>query len=212
MARKNPPPRKIPSPLIRDKILYPYFKQLTDAIYQMWLTAGGAPWLATYTADNSATIDIVGILDNKYDVYVVRLDLVAATDGADLQMLVGTGATPTYDTGANYSVSSWWADSADSALTFESSQTASNMIIAKSVGSDTGEVVAAEITINNPSSTANYKPISSTSTFINADGNSTQQHSSCANKNNTSAITAIRFKFSTGNIESGNIRIYGIKK
>ena len=70
--------------------------------------------------------------------------------------------------------------------------------------------VAAELYLFNPSSTTFVKHFIARTSFVQTD--SVMQNSYIAGYGNTtSAVDAVQFKFHTGNIDSGTIKLYGIK-
>ena len=78
------------------------------------------------------------------------------------------------------------------------------------VGSDNDQHTSGTLTIYNPSSTTFVKHFMSTSVNYHS-GDYAQEFFIGGYFNVTAAIDAIQFKFSTGNIDSGIIKLYGIK-
>jgi hypothetical protein len=176
--------------------------------------------LSTQTASASATISFTTGLDSTYDEYIFKfINIHPATDGVNLQF---QGST---DGGSNYGVnitSTFFRaahDEADTATAFDYitgddlAQSTSFQRITHStdIGNDNDQCANGELTIFNPSSTTYVKHfISRTSFTHNADY---EIDSFCAGYfNSTSAINAIQFKMSSGNMDDGVIKLYGVKK
>lgn len=159
--------------------------------------AGALVFLAAQTASASASLDFTTFISSTYDDYVFKgVNLVPATNGAILLAQIGTGGTPTYDTGTNY---------------FTASGSSFGYRIASTVANAAGYGQASfSADLIDPQSTAQMKQM-----FGNAawhDGSTVVGGSFSALWAVTTAATAIRFLFSTGNITSGIVRAYGVSK
>ncbi|MEQ9642517.1 MAG: hypothetical protein RIM84_20990 [Alphaproteobacteria bacterium] len=162
-------------------------------------------------ASNSATIDFEGLLDSTYLAFkVVMIDVVPATDNVILQMLTST------DNGSNYDSSAGDYDyttirlTAGDALTESDSNSAGVMVLANIVGSDTGEGLNGELTLSNPLGTALYKRARWFCDVIDSGGDAMFQLGAGA-RMATADVDAIRFLFSSGNIESGTFLLFGLR-
>lgn len=169
-----------------------------------WAAAAGGSvtFISEATASNSATLDFTG-LTNAYETYMLVLtNLVPATNGVVPWIRVGTGGTPTYQTTSYVNPD---ASSTD-AMHFQPT--------------------SVDVSIDN---TANYG-ISGILYFTNLSGaaakymySSVVNYKSSAVKvpntssgwrglwDSTTAVTAIRFMFSSGSASAGTIALYGIK-
>src|ERR1041385_3074854 len=59
--------------------------------------------LEQHAASSSAQLDFTTFISSTYDDYVIEgVGIVPASSAVDLRLEVGTGGTPTYDTGSNY--------------------------------------------------------------------------------------------------------------
>ena len=177
---------------------------------------GGGEWtlIQTQTASASATISFTSGLDSTYDEYCFKfINLHPATDDVKL---VFQGSI---DGGSNYNVTMTNTyflaqhDEADSAttLTYSSSddqaQGTAFQRINESTGADNDQCVSGQLYLFSPSSTTFVKHFMSRSAtqFDNIND------SYCAGYfNTTSAINAMQFKMSSGNIDAGTISLYGI--
>ena len=168
------------------------------------VTAGNRVLLETLTASNSATLDFENLLDSTYDRYEVEiLKLIPATDGAEIRARVGTGATPTWVTTTSYRYSS----------------TAASYILLSSTLASLADVSSASnecyhqvINIFNPSDTSVYTYLEGRGVFHDASSGNVGFASSGGAYEATTAVTSFRVYCSAGNITSGQVKLYGIKK
>ena len=174
--------------------------------------------LSTQTASASATISFTTGLDSTYDEYIFKfINIHPATDGTEFTFNLST------DSGANYNVTKTstyfqaFHDEADTTTslaydgTRDLAQSTDFQPISENVGNGNDEQVSGSMTIFNPSSTvfvkhfianmANYQ----SSNFI-------LNEFTAGYGNTTSAVNAIQFKFASGNIDDGIIKLYGVKK
>ena len=174
--------------------------------------------LSTQTASSSATISFTTGLDSTYDEYIFKfINCHPATDGVQIQF---NGST---DSGSNYNVTKTTTifiaehDEGDTytALSYtgglDLAQSTAFQSISGSTGNDNDQVVSGTLTIFNPSSTTYVKHFISTSNAYHPD-NYSQEGFSAGYFNTTSAVNAIRFQMSSGNIDDGIIKLYGVKK
>lgn len=177
-------------------------------------TSAGDPglvFISSQSASASATIDFTGFNDT-YDMYEIRISTVnPATDAIQLQLLVGTGAGPTYQTsgykyGYNIQVNGTLVNSGSNNAAFIG-------LTAVDIGNAGGECLnSAVLTFSNPD-TANFSFVDFTCTgaYSRSDG----EHAtfiSGGRYNTAAAITGIRLQLSSGNISSGKFALYGYRK
>ena len=173
------------------------------------------------TASASATLSFVDgtdgvVLDDTYKEYVFMWkDIHPATDGASFQfnMSIDSGSnynvtkTTTYFTAYNYESGGTpaltYADSVDLA------QSTAFQNVNSGVGSNNDQCAVGTLHLFNPSSTTFVKH------FITS-GNTAEAADLSSNVfvagygNTTSAVDAVQFKMSSGNIDAGDICLYGI--
>jgi hypothetical protein len=169
------------------------------------------PLLATYNLSSVATADIVDILDSDYDTYEVELDdIIGATDGQNVQILTSSDNGGTWATSAgsySYAVglgegTSGFGDIGNSSATFiQMNNSGSNAV---------NEGLSAKIIFYNVNSSA-HKLMTWDGAYTSAAGNF-YWFNGAGKRRATSVINAVRIKMSSGNIASGRIRVYGIKK
>jgi len=174
--------------------------------------------LSTQTASASATISFTTGLDSTYDEYIFKfIDIHPATDNVDFQFNMST------DAGSNYNVTktttaftAYHAESGTaSGLVYEGgrdlAQSTAFQGLVIGVGSNADQNCSGTLTIFNPSSTTYVKHFIANSNNYRADDESANFFSA-GYGNTTSAVNAIQFKMSSGNIDDGIIKLYGVKK
>jgi len=177
---------------------------------------GSMTLLQTQTASSSATIDFTSNIDSTYDSYVFKfINIHPATNNVDFTF---NGST---DGGSNYNVTkttTWFEayhDEADSltSLSYNANhdlaQSTSDQKLAVQIGSENDESASGTLSLFNPSSTTFVKHFISNVNEYHYN-NLTVQCLVGGYLNTTSAINAVRFQMSSGNIDSGVIKLYGI--
>jgi hypothetical protein len=180
-------------------------------------SGGTLTLLSTQTASASATISFTTGLDSTYDEYIIKfINVRPATDAVKFLFNFST------DSGSNYNVTKTssfflaYANEAgtDAVLTYDGSNDLAQSTAFQPIsdfGSDADQNGNGTLTIYNPSSTTYVKHFICVS-------NSSQQSDVSMNPfvggyaNTTSAVNAIRFQFSSGNIADGIFKLYGVKK
>jgi hypothetical protein len=177
---------------------------------------GNLTLLTTATASSSATLDFTSGIDDTYDSYVFKfINIHPATDGATLELEgsinggSGYGITKT----TTYFTAYQGEGDGGAALTYyadeDLAQSTASQNITHYQGNANDESASGEITIYNPSSTTFVKH------FMTVHNEATLHNHTVSNHvagyfNTTSAINAIRFSMSSGNIDSGVIKLYGV--
>jgi hypothetical protein len=177
---------------------------------------GSSVVLAEAIASGSATLDITTGLDNTYDRYELELvDLKPATNDVEAGLRIGTGAGPTWQAGASaYSSSILGIAVASTALIGKNT---SFIPLSQSAGGNNGVISSAGypglrglIRFYNPESTDRWNCNVSAEHF--AGSGALVSLTGSGFYGAASAITGLRFYFSTGNISSGSIRLLGYRK
>ena len=181
------------------------------------VATGAMTLISTSTASSSATIDITSGIDSTYKEYIFKfIDIHQATDGADFQFQVDTGTNTSYNqtiTSMGF-LSYHQEDDSAAALNAHSGsailhQETGFQDLGRSLGNDNDQSLSGELHLFEPSSTTFVKHFMG---VINeaANDNGTNQRFVAGYVNTTTAITRIRFKMDSGNIDAGTIKMYGI--
>ena len=188
------------------------------------LVNGAMTHIKTLTASSSATLSFVDgtsdvVLDSTYPIYIFKfIGVHPATDGTSLTFNMSV------DTGSNYNVTKTvtaftaYHNEGDSAtgLAYDTgddlaqSTSFSILTVGGGTGNDNDQNISGELILFNPSSTTFVKHFMSR-----VDNTQSSDYSidgySAGYGNTTTAVDAIQFKFASGNIDSGTIKLYGIK-
>ena len=182
---------------------------------------GSMIFIKKLTASSSATLSFVDgasgvVLDDTYKEYVFTFkDIHPASDNVDFQFNMSV------DSGSNYNVTktstgfqAYQAESGTAnGLAYESgrdlAQSTAFQGIIIGTGNEADQSGTGELKIFNPSSTTFVKHFMSNCNNYRADTES-QENFFAGYGNTTSAVNAIQFKFSSGNIDAGDICLYGI--
>jgi len=185
------------------------------------LATGGLVPIKTLTASNSASLSFVDgsndvVLDSTYPIYRFEFINVHGSANANFEFQGSTNGGSSYGVTVTSSMFQVWHNEAgnDASLTYfttgDLAQSTSFQRLCKVTGSSNADDSGSGIlTLFNPSSTTFVKHFIS-----NANGsNSTysQREDVGGYFNSSSVINAIRFQMSSGNIDSGSIKLYGIK-
>ena len=184
--------------------------------------AGAMTLIKTLTASSSSTLSFVNgssdvVLDSTYPIYLFKfIGIHPATDATTF------GFNMSIDTGSNYNVTkttTFFAayhneDGSGGGMGYEGSfdyaQGTGDQILMRPIGADNDQASSGYLHLFNPSSTTFVKHfISITSNAENT--NYASQRFASGYGNTTSAVDAIQFKMASGNIDSGTIKLYGIK-
>lgn len=184
-----------------------------SAINHTGITGVGAlVFLAAQTASASAQLDFTTFISSTYDDYLIEgVDIAPATNAVNLQLRIGTGGGPTYDTANNYE---WGGHGIRSDGTAQADNGSTGiMVVLPSLSNNAAYGFGCfSIRAMNLQSTAHRKSFFGTAQFVNsAPANAFVSWGGQWITSGT-AVTALRFMMSSGNIASGTIRIYGITK
>ena len=148
-------------------------------------------------------------LQTAYEEFLFVFDsVVPQTDTANLGLQVGTGATPTYDTGNNYSYQGFVSSPA-AGLAAATATAQSSILLIAGLGTGTGENAGGSVIVHNPIS-ALYKTVDSSAfAYSNVPELALRHHVGLYLS--TTAVTAVRFIMSSGNIDAGTFKMFGMK-
>jgi hypothetical protein len=180
------------------------------------LAQGKMTLISSQTASGSASIEFTSGIDSTYPIY--KFELINIHPSADAN---NTHMSASTDGGSSYGVTATTtqfqakhneADN-DSALQYSTAgdlaQSTNPVDIGRSLGSGNDECGVATIFIFNPSSTTFVKHFISTNNEYHS-SDLTLQNFTAGYFNTTSAIDGIQFSMSSGNIDAGTIKLYGI--
>ena len=176
---------------------------------------GSLNLISTQTASSSSTISFTSGIDSTYKEYIFKfINIHPASDGANFQVNFRDGGSD-YDATKMTSFFNSFNDESDSntGLNYfaanDLAQSTAFQNISLAVGADNDQSASGNLHLFEPSNTTFVKH------FI-SQFNSYESTNYCTNYfvagycNVTAAIDGVQFKFSSGNIDSGVIKMYGV--
>ena len=177
--------------------------------------AGSLVLLTTNTASSSSSLSFTTKIDSTYSEYIFLFNNIhAATDGADFTFNFST------DSGSNYNVTktssffrAYHYESDASGLGYDGggdlAQSTGYQVLYQAIGNDNDQSGAGFLHLFDPSNTTFVKHYIANKQFY-GNGDFSMNTFLGGYGNTTSAIDAIDFKMSSGNIDSGVIKLYGV--
>ena len=186
------------------------------------ISGGAMTLLATQTASGSANLSFTSGIDDTYDSYVFKFyNIHPATNNTKLQFQSSINSGSSY--GVTMTSTAFFAthseDGGTSSLSYDANddlaQSTSFMPLSfDGIGNANDNNLSGFLNLFSPSSTTFVKHFTGTTnaTRINTGQNQNYSLESFAAGyfNTTSAINAVQFKMSSGNIDSGVIKLYGV--
>ena len=177
------------------------------------ISGGSLNLISTQTASSSATIDFTSGIDSTYKEYIFKfINLHPATDNSKLFFQVTTNGTDFNTTlTSTYFISEHDEGDSTAALQYlasdDQAQGTSFQRLNESTGADNDESISGVLHLFDPSNTTFVKHYTSrsSSAFEKETDSFTAGYF-----NTTSAVTGVQFKFGSGNIDSGVIKLYGV--
>ena len=186
------------------------------------IATGAMTLIKTLTASTSATLSFVDgassvVFDDTYDSYVFKFyNIHPANDGVAFLFNLSV------DTGSNYNVTKTTTlfrsihleDDSQTSFGYRAgedlAQSTAFQHLHTNSGNDNDQHMSGELTVYDPSNTTFIKHFLSRFQSA-AEGDWSQEFHMRGYGNTTSAVDAVQFKFVNGNIDSGTIKMYGIK-
>jgi len=177
---------------------------------------GNLKFISRSTASSSASVNITSGLTSTYKEYIFIFNNIhPATDGAKFQFNLSV------DSGSNYNVTKTTSffhafhteDGSSTVLAYRGAadlaQSTSDQVLFWEVDNDADSGASGYLHLFDPSSTTFVKHFIGQTSGV---GNSTTAGNQYVGGygNTTSAVDAIQFKMSSGNIDSGTIDMYGV--
>ena len=184
--------------------------------------AGAMTLIKTLTASSSSTLSFVNgssdvVFDSTYPIYLFKfINIHPATDNVQFMH------NGSIDAGSNYNVTKTNTmfegehseGGGSGTLNYISShdiaQGTGNAKFTYNVGNDNDQSVSGSMFLFNPSSTTFVKHFMSVVSNTH-NGNYEKNTYTAGYYNTTSDVDAVQFSYSSGNIDSGTIKLYGIK-
>jgi len=177
---------------------------------------GALQLISTQTASSSANLSFTSGIDSTYKEYIFKfINIHPATDNVRFEMNMSA------DSGSNYNVTKTttffqtWHNEADTETTLEYASTSDlaqstgTQRFNNGLGNDNDQSISGTLHLFDPSNTTFVKHFISTFNQVYYTDYSINMFVA-GYGNTTSAIDAIQFSMSSGNIDSGVIKMYGV--
>ena len=188
------------------------------------LASGSLVPIKTLTASYSSTLSFVDgsngvVLDNTYPIYQFEfINIHASTNASSFSFQADTGTNTSYNqtmtTTAFRSNHAEELPDSDGAVSYrggnDQAQGTSFQEISQPVSNDNDSGISGQLKIFSPSSSIFVKHLISETNTAQASPAS-YTHNCAGYFNTTTPLTRFQFKMSSGNIDSGAIKLYGIK-
>jgi len=177
------------------------------------LAQSASKLLLVQTISASASINVTSIITSEFDTYVIEIqDLIPATDNVSLWMRTSSNNGTSWDSGASDYSHIKTGIFTGSTATFTSQALSDNTCaLAAAISNGAGRSFNATIKLRNPLNSSLY----TTGGFVSSHSDNTNQLSNFQGsfrRTSASAVNAFQFLMSSGNITSGVVRVYGIRK
>jgi hypothetical protein len=178
---------------------------------------GSMVLISEQTASSSANVSFTSGIDSSYPIYKFEfIDIHAGTDQVNFTFQGSTNGGSSY--GVTMTTTFFRAvhgeDGSSGTVSYETdkdlAQSTSFQRLTHVQSSDNDGNSAGTLFLYNPSSTTFVKHFMSRTSLM-QDGNYAFDSNIAGYFNTTSSINAIQFKMSSGNIDAGTIKLYGIK-
>ena len=177
---------------------------------------GDLVFISKQTASSSASISFTSGIDSTYKEYVFYfVNMHPQNDSVNFSFQASTDGGSNYNVTTTSSFFEAYHNESDTTSTlsyngsFDLAQSTSFQTILSGVGNDADKSCVGTLQIFNPSSTTFVKHFLARGSRYTYDNFASEQNLG-GYFNTTTAINAIQFKFSSGNIDAGDILLYGV--
>ena len=178
------------------------------------VTGSSLVLLSEQTASSSATIDFTSDIDSTYKEYIFKYINIHPATQSNFSFQVDTGTNTNYN--QTITSNSYYAEHSEgdsSSLSYfdatDQGQGTAFQMISHNPGTDNDSNSNGVLHLFDPSNTTFVKHFIGDSNCTN--GSATSHRNFVAGYvNTTTALTRVRFKFASGNIDSGTIKLYGV--
>jgi len=188
-----------------------------DATTSAQVGAGAMKLITSVDASSDSTIQFTSGIDSTYKTYIIKfIDMHPETDDLHFKVNFRDGSTA-YD--ATKTTTFFYAyhaeNDAGAALLYETgsdvAQGTGVQTLTTGQGGDSDQTASGTLHLFDPSSTTFVKHFIATCNYADSSPNNNQINTYIAGYcNTTSAIDGVQFSMSSGNIDAGTFKLYGI--
>jgi hypothetical protein len=165
---------------------------------------GGSTLISTQTASASASLQFTN-LPTSYNTLFLNCSGLLTSGGAALELFVGEGAGPTWETGAHYTIGGYYSGASSANV---NTSTAPSLL--STTGDSTSKPASLTAHINNISSSRLYKMATYDYSLYDASNFLFNELFTAYWNNYTNPVTGLELTLSAGNIASGTCSLYGL--
>ena len=177
---------------------------------------GSMVLISTSTASSSSTIDFTSGIDSTYKEYIFKFfDIHPATNDQSFAFQVDTGTNTSYNQTITSTFFNAQHDESDSNTYFmyrttgDQAQGTSFQRLTEGTGNDNDQSCSGTLHLFDPSNTTFVKHFIA-NTHNAHQGDYAMNNFIAGYVNTTTALTRVRFKFESGNIDAGTFKLYGV--
>lgn len=172
-------------------------------------SGSGYVLISSATASSSANISFTGLSSTYFAYKIIMQNVAPATDNVSVFLRTSSNNGVSYDGGASdYSYGRVQASHSGGTVSGNGITSTSEIVFFGSQGNAANETIYGEVTIVNPSATS-YCGIIFSIQYVNTSSLSFAAFGS-GKRLSSSAVDAIQFSCGSGNIATGNFKLYGI--
>lgn len=178
---------------------------ISDILALVPAGSSGLTWIASVTASSVTNVTFNNNITSTYDNYLILGEnIIQQTNTAILQLQVGTGATPTYQT-------SGYVGGIISIGSYSGSTSTIDCFASGGANNNTTRTESIFVTINTVNSAANDKVIKVISSYQTASASTITGAIVVGNWESATVVTSIKILMSSGNLVSGTFKLYGFQ-
>ena len=180
------------------------------------LASGAMTLISTTTASSDSTLSITSGIDSTYPIYLLKfINVHPSANGEKFQVNFRDGSTAYDATKTTTAFESYQNEAGSSAaLTYQTgndlAQSTGAQHISDGQGNENDESCCGQLFLFSPSSTTYVKHFLIEANMYNG-GDFSVQDFVAGYCNTTSAIDGVQFSMTSGNIDAGTFKLYGIK-
>jgi hypothetical protein len=175
-----------------------------------WAAAGGGSLtlINTAAASNSATLTVTGLDTSVYDTFIIALADLVPADNKDLRFLIGDSGGID-DGSTDYECHTQTVASTSTSYSSIANTSIGFIPLSSDVGNDAGDGLSALLVLNNADSSTMRPTISGTVAYL-TDSENVVGGSVVGQRKAVITVTQVQVKFSTGNITTGRMTVWGL--
>ena len=174
--------------------------------------------IKSITVSSDSTISFTSGIDSTYKKYIFRFQIHVANDEDNLLWQASTNSGGAYGISTTNTYFRGRHEEDDGSAVFDInanadlSSSTNGISLGRSIGNDNDQVINGYICLYDPSNSSQIKHYSTVCSLSTGGSDNPAYNTYCGGYlNTTSAVDAVRFTMTNGNLDSGIIQLYGVK-